>query len=146
MSNRWRARESIPRQKFDSRGECEEQRCQEGKLEGNLPRFSWRVNWGHSVKKNRIRMNSGCVLKASSLLIIAVLPVRHVQSTPTLQEKGFLGSFFERKVETQQQAHSDKFAKKERITEIQSHNVKPDSIDKYLKAQENLIGKAYYKY
>jgi len=85
-------------------------------------------------------MNSGCVLKASSLLRTAVLPVRHVQSTPTLQEKGFLGSFFERKVETQQQAHSDKFAKKERITEIQSHNVKPDSIDKYLKAQENLIG------
>ena len=43
-------------------------------------------------------------------------------------------------MEVQQQAHSDKFAKKERITEIQSHNVKPDSIDKYLKAQENLIG------
>merc|ERR1712123_465893 len=96
-------------------------------------------NWGHSVKKNRIRMNSGCVLKDSSLLRTAVLPVRHVQSTPTLQEKGFLGSFFERKVETQQQAHSDKFAKKERITEIQSHNVKPDSIDKYLKAQDKFV-------
>jgi len=68
------------------------------------------------------------------------VPVRHLQVSSRLQEKGFLSSFFERKVEVQQQAHSDKFAKKERISEIQSHNVKPDSIDKYLKAQENLIG------
>ena len=90
-------------------------------------------------------MNSGCVLKTASLLRSAALPVRHIQSSTSLQEKGFLGSFFERKVEVQQQAHSDKFAKKERITEIQSHNVKPDSIDKYLKAQENLIGKTIRK-
>ena len=84
-------------------------------------------------------MNSGCVLKASSLLRSS-LPIRHIQSSSALQEKGFLGSFFERKVEPQQQAHSDKLAKKERITEIQSHYVKPDSVDKYLKAQENLLG------
>lgn len=40
--------------------------------------------------------------------------------------------------------HSSKLiltnSKKERITEIQSHYVKPDSVDKYLKTQENLIG------
>ena len=84
-------------------------------------------------------MNSGCVLKASFLLRSS-LPVRHLQSSSVLQEKGFLSSFFERKVEQQQQAHSDKLAKKERITEIQSHYVKPDSVDKYLKAQENLLG------
>ena len=45
-------------------------------------------------------------------------------------EKGFLGGFFERKVEVQQASHGSKFAKKERITEIQSHYVKPDSIGK----------------
>jgi len=84
-------------------------------------------------------MNSGCILKAASLMRAGCLPIRHVQTTPTLQEKGFLGSFFERKVEQQQQSHSDKFAKKERISEIQSHKVKPDSVDKYLKTQETLI-------
>jgi len=84
-------------------------------------------------------MNSGCILKAASLMRVGCLPVRHVQTTSTLQEKGFLGSFFERKVEQQQQSHSDKFAKKERISEIQSHKVKPDSVDKYLKTQETLI-------
>jgi len=56
------------------------------------------------------------------------------------QEKGFLSTFFERKMEVQSATHGDKFAKKERITEIQSHYVKPDSIDKYLKMQENLSG------
>merc|ERR1711915_31056 len=76
----------------------------------------------------------------STLMKSLSVPVRHLQVSSRLQEKGFLSSFFERKVEVQQQAHSDKFAKKERISEIQSHNVKPDSIDKYLKAQENLIG------
>ena len=39
-------------------------------------------------------------------------------------EKGFLSSFFERKVEVQQGAHSDKLAKKERISEISTHNVR----------------------
>ena len=83
---------------------------------------------------------NGCILKTSTLMKSLNVPVRHLQVSSRLQEKGFLSSFFERKVEVQQQAHSDKFAKKERISEIQSHNVKPDSIDKYLKAQENLIG------
>ena len=92
-----------------------------------------------SVGITQHRMNIGSILKAS-LFRSAVRPVRSVQTTSFLQEKGFLSSFFERKVELQQQAHSDKFAKKERISEIASHNVKPDSIDKYLKTQENLIG------
>jgi len=56
------------------------------------------------------------------------------------EEKGFLSSFFERKVEVQQKSHSDKFAQRERISEIQAHYVRPDSIDKYLKTQETLIG------
>lgn len=60
-------------------------------------------------------------------------------SSPRL-DKGFLSSFFERKVEVQHGSHSDTFAKKERISEIQTHNVRPDSIDKYLKTQELLIG------
>ena len=55
-------------------------------------------------------------------------------------EKGFFGSFFERKIETQQSAHSTKFASaKEEIIELQTHNVKPDSIDKYLNAHKNLV-------
>merc|ERR1711936_967485 len=39
-----------------------------------------------------------------------------------------------------QGAHSNKLAKKERISEISTHNVRPDSVDKYLKTQANLIG------
>lgn len=55
-------------------------------------------------------------------------------------EKGFLASMFEKKVEVQSGAHSNKLSEKERILEIQTHNVKPDSIDKYAKATENMIG------
>jgi len=66
--------------------------------------------------------------------------LRGLATTQVALEKGFLSSFFERKVEVQSGAHSEKFAKKERISEIITHNVRPDSIDKYLKTQENLIG------
>jgi len=65
---------------------------------------------------------------------------RGVATSAARQEKGFLSSFFERKVEVQQATHSDRFAKKERVSEIATHTVRPDSIDKYLKTQENLIG------
>jgi len=68
-----------------------------------------------------------------------LVQVRSLQASAGLQEKGFLGGFFERKVEAQSVSHGNKFAKKERITEIQSHYVKPDSIDKYLKTQGLLI-------
>lgn len=45
-----------------------------------------------------------------------------------------------RQVEPQQTSHSSKFASaKEEIIELQTHNVKPDSIDKYLKAHKNLV-------
>ncbi len=37
-------------------------------------------------------------------------------------------------------AHSDKLSDKDRICELNTHNVKPDCLDKYLKATENLIG------
>jgi hypothetical protein len=54
--------------------------------------------------------------------------------------KGFFGSFFERKVETQQSSLKTKFASaKEEIIELQTHNVKPDSIEKYLQAHKNLV-------
>jgi len=65
---------------------------------------------------------------------------RGLATSAVREEKGFLSSFFERKVEQQQKSHSDKFAEKERISEIQAHYVRPDSIDKYLKTQETLIG------
>ena len=82
-------------------------------------------------------MNNSSVLKLSSILRTSV---RQIQSSSSLQDKGFLGGFFERKVETQQKSHSNQFAKKERIIEIHSHSVKPDSIDKYLKNQEVFQG------
>ena len=82
-------------------------------------------------------MNTSSVLKLSSILRSSV---RQIQSSSSLQDKGFLGGFFERKVETQQKSHSNQFAKKERIIEIHSHSVKPDSIDKYLKNQEVFQG------
>ena len=83
-------------------------------------------------------MNSGSVIKLSSML----RPVtRQLQTSAVVQEnKGFFGGFFERKVEQQQKSHSDQFAKKERIIEIHSHSVKPDSIDKYLRNQETFQG------
>ena len=85
-------------------------------------------------------MNSGSVIKLSSMLR-PVTSVRQLQTTAVAQEsKGFFGGFFERKVEQQQKSHSDQFAKKERIIEIHSHSVKPDSIDKYLRNQETFQG------
>jgi hypothetical protein len=44
-------------------------------------------------------------------------------------------------VEVQSGSHSDKLSDKDRICELVTHNVKPDCLDKYLKATENLIGK-----
>merc|ERR1712106_349337 len=85
-------------------------------------------------------MNTRSLLKTAPNLLKGA-HFRSLQTTSAASsEKGFLSTFFERKVETQSGAHSSKLAKKERITEIQGHYVKPDSIDKYMKTQENLIG------
>jgi len=65
--------------------------------------------------------------------------VKHIHSSSALSNK-FLGGFFERKVEQQQSSHSDQLGKKERIIEIQTHSVKPDAVDKYLKNQEAYQG------
>ena len=53
-----------------------------------------------------------------------VVAARGLATSSRSFEKGFLSSFFERKVEVQQGAHSDKLAKKERISEICTHNVR----------------------
>jgi len=53
---------------------------------------------------------------------------------------GFFGSFFDRKVATQDTPHSAKFASaKEEIIELQTHNVRPDAKDKYLDAHKRLV-------
>ena len=53
---------------------------------------------------------------------------------------GFFGSFFDRKIETQESSHSAKFASaREEIIELQTHNVKPDSLERYLDAHKNLV-------
>jgi len=49
-------------------------------------------------------------------------------------------------VEVQSGSHSDKLSDKDRICELVTHNVKPDCLDKYLKATENLIGKDAQNY
>ena len=87
-------------------------------------------------------MNSGWVRRASFLVRPAggILQTRQLQTSSPQQNSGFFGSFFERKVEQQQQSHSNQFARKERIIEVHSHCVKPDSIDKYLKNQETFQG------
>ena len=47
------------------------------------------------------------------------------------EKGGFFGNFFDRKIETQESSHSAKFASaKEEIIELQTHNVKPDSLEK----------------
>lgn len=46
---------------------------------------------------------------------------------------GFFSTFFDKKIEVQDSAHSTKFSNKETILELQTHNVKPDSLDRYLK-------------
>lgn len=67
--------------------------------------------------------------------------VRQLQTSATGQaEKSFLASFFEKKVEVQSSTHSDKLSDKDQICELNTHNVKPDCLDKYLKTTENLIG------
>ena len=53
-----------------------------------------------------------------------VVAARGLSTSSRSLEKGFLSSFFERKVEVQQGAHSEKLAKKERISEISTHNVR----------------------
>ena len=68
--------------------------------------------------------------------------VKHIHSSSAVSNK-FLGGFFERKVEQQQSSHSDQLGKKERIIEIQTHSVKPDAVDKYLKNQEAYQGKLF---
>merc|ERR1719427_1864757 len=78
----------------------------------------------------------GAVQRAAGMRAVAA---RGLATTAASLEKGFLGSFFERKVEAQAAAHSDKFAKKERISEICTHNVRPDSVDKYLKTQDQFV-------
>lgn len=87
-------------------------------------------------------MNSGWVRRVTCLVRPAggVLQSRHLQTSSPQHNSGFFGSFFERKVEQQQQSHSNQFARKERIIEVHSHSVKPDSIDKYLKNQETFQG------
>lgn len=56
------------------------------------------------------------------------------------REKGFFGSFFEQKVEIQQTAHSEKLsAAKEMLIEVQTHNVRPDCLAKYLSAHKTLV-------
>ncbi len=49
-------------------------------------------------------------------------------------------------MEVQSGSHSDKLSDKDRICELVTHNVKPDCLDKYLKATENLIGKDAQNY
>ena len=63
----------------------------------------------------------GAVQRAAGMRAVAA---RGLATTAGSLEKGFLGSFFERKVEAQAAAHSDKFAKKERVSEICTHNVR----------------------
>jgi len=79
------------------------------------------------------------VLTVNGMRGALVVARRGLASSSTRLDKGFLSSFFERKVEQQQQPLSDKFAKKERVSEITTHNVRPDSIDKYLNTYERLI-------
>jgi len=54
--------------------------------------------------------------------------------------KGFFGSLFApEKIEVQSSSHSAKLsAKDESMIELQTHNVKPDSLDKYMVAHERL--------
>jgi len=66
--------------------------------------------------------------------------VRQLNTTQQTCEKGFLSSLFEKKVEVQSGAHSSKLSDKEKICELNTHNVKPDCLDKYLKSTETLLG------
>lgn len=56
------------------------------------------------------------------------------------EDKSFFSALFEKKVEVQSGAHSSKLSDKERICELNTHNVKPDAISNYLKATKNLLG------
>ena len=62
-------------------------------------------------------------------------------SQTSFSEGGFFSSMFgaSKPIETQSSSHSQKLsAKDESMMEMQTHNVKPDSIDKYLKAHQLL--------
>nr|ACO11029.1 NipSnap [Caligus rogercresseyi] len=67
---------------------------------------------------------------------------RHNLSTSAVAsgESGFFGSFFQRNVAPQVAAHSQKLSSTEKIILIQTHDVKPDCLDKYEKVHGNLVG------
>ena len=59
--------------------------------------------------------------------------------TKEKKNDSFFGSFFERKIEVQKASHSARLApQREQIIELQTHNVKPDSRQKYLDAHRGL--------
>ncbi|XP_023338200.1 protein NipSnap [Eurytemora carolleeae] len=81
-------------------------------------------------------MNASKVLKLQSVQSA----VRQLATSKQTNEKSFFSGFFDKKVEVQSGAHSNKLSDKERICELVTHNVKPDCLDKYLKTTENIIG------
>jgi len=66
--------------------------------------------------------------------------VRRLSTSQKCNEKGFFSSIFDKQVELQSASHSNKLSDKDMIYELTTHNVKPDSLNKYLKGTENLIG------
>lgn len=63
-------------------------------------------------------------------------------SSPALQESkgGFFSSLFDSsvKIEVQATSHSQKLSAKDELMELQTHNVRPDSVDKYAVAHKRL--------
>jgi len=69
-----------------------------------------------------------------------VAGIRRISTTNKSNNTGFFSSLFDKEVEVQSASHSNKLSDKDLIYELTTHNVKPDSLAKYLKSTENLIG------
>jgi len=96
----------------------------------------------HFYKREKDTMQRSRFVKLlSNLLHEDVSSIRNLStSNSCLQEKGFLSALFEKKVEVQSGAHANKLSDKDMIYELNTHNVKPDALDRYLKSTENFIG------
>jgi len=95
---------------------------------------------------SRQEMNLGGVLRQSNVTVKQLKTLTHtcsarqIQTSAQLRDKNFISSFFEKKVEAQSGTHSNKLSDKDKICELNTHNVKPDCLDKYLKSTERLLG------
>ncbi|CAB4059341.1 unnamed protein product [Lepeophtheirus salmonis] len=86
-----------------------------------------------------VKFFNGIIL---DFVIYGLYSRRNLNTSPKKlsEDVGFFGNFFQRNVAPQEAAHSQKLSSTEKIILIQTHDVKPDCLDKYEQVHKNLVG------